>query len=98
MSVLSDRDIRAEPADQVLIVGTRGRDHLRALPPRELDRELADAAGPAVDQHALPRFQPGMVEQALPRRHRRKRDRRRRRHVETVGDGAQLHRLDDDVI
>ena len=51
-----------------------------------------------MDQHTLPRRQPGVIEQALPRRHGGERDRRRGRHVDTVGDRAQLDGLDDHIV
>jgi hypothetical protein len=45
-----------------------GADHPGTAQPGELDRHVTDPAGRAVDENGLPRLQPGLLEERLPRR------------------------------
>ena len=65
----------AELADQSEVRRRCGPDHVRAARAGELHGEPADAARGTVDQHALARGEPAVVEQPLPGGERGQRDR-----------------------
>lgn len=57
----------AQPESGVPVGGTTGGDHPGTRLAGELDRDRTDAAGSAVDHDRLPRREPSVVEQPLPR-------------------------------
>ena len=81
---------------EVDIIRAHGGEDGRAFRLGELDREMADAAGAAVDQHGLARNETAMIEQPLPGGHRRKRNRGRVDQVDRFRRGDKLAGLDDD--
>lgn len=59
-AVHADRPVRAELADETEMPLPLRRGHLRAERHRDLDREAAHPAGPAVHQHPVPRLSAGV--------------------------------------
>jgi len=57
-----DRVVGAQRPQESLIARRRRADHPRALPFRELDREVPDAACRGMDEHRLPRAKSRGVE------------------------------------
>ena len=77
--------------------GGRG-DHVCAGPLGQLHRVAADRAAGAVDQHALPLLEPGVVEERLPRSQADHRQRRGVRERDVRGRRRQdLGRRDDEL-
>jgi hypothetical protein len=62
-----EEDIHTETECPVPAAGPAGADHPGSDLARELHRDRADTTCRAVDQHRLPRREPAVVEQALPR-------------------------------
>jgi hypothetical protein len=63
-----DHVIGTEASHEIEVPHPGRRGHPGASPAGELDGEAAHAAGWPVDQHLLPRDDPGAVDQPLPRR------------------------------
>ena len=63
-------------ARRAFLCAARGREHLVATRVQQLDRRRADAAGAAMDQHALARLEPRGVHQIGPDREMHFRQRR----------------------
>src|SRR5262249_50658062 len=66
VGLVVDHPRRAEAEHEALVVARAGGDHLGAAGASELDGEVADAPGRAVDEDDLALLQPALVEQALP--------------------------------
>ncbi len=60
--------VGAEPLDELPLASARGRDHVRAERLRELDRDVADAAATAVDQHTVALAHAAEIDEPLSRR------------------------------
>ncbi len=57
-----DNLVRTKALEKIAMATRRDRYHFRALRARELHGETADAAGGAMDQHALAGGEPAVIE------------------------------------
>lgn len=92
-----DRLIGSELTHENHVLGGNGCRDERARGLGELDRQMADAAGAAMDENPLPGFEAAMVEQALPCSDAGKRHRRGFDMAETIRFRSRLRRLDHDI-
>jgi hypothetical protein len=90
--------VGAEGETGVPVGGTAGGDHPCARLARELDRDRSDASRGAVDHDGLPRGEPCVVEQALPRRQSRDGQRGGHGVVDVRGKGRQVAGLHGGVL
>src|SRR5260370_3126520 len=60
-----DRD-GAKPFDESLAGGRAGREYIGAEGAGDLDGDVTDAAGPAMDQDLLPRMRGSAIDQSFP--------------------------------
>ena len=90
--------VGAERADQLVLGRARRADHVRPERLRDLDRDMPDAAGGGVDQHALPGLHARDLGQRLPGGEADERQRRRVDVVEAVRLAREVARRRRDVL
>ena len=99
MSLPIINDLIRPKAEQEVAVFRRCRaDRVGPVPTGDLNGKAANPAGGAVDQHALTRRKPRVIEEGLPDRQRRKRDGGRLRVINCLWLRRQIGGVDRDIL